>query len=263
MWQRIGLGRLALASTCRRLPQVKASFRPLCAANGPKGCGGAKEPTMWAHLRSLVDSKELNTIPNIITISRIIASPGLSIAIAYDMKMVALGGCVLFGFSDWLDGYLAQRLNQRTVLGAFLDPMADKVMIGAIAAGLVAKGLMPLQLAAVIISRDMLLVGCVFAMRAKDRPAGAPFFDTTSSATFDIVPSDLSKINTGVQFTLLGATLCHFAFGSPSMELVEPLWWITAYTTISSGLLYLGGTGTGKIKRAAEKVQVQKVKSLS
>jgi phosphatidylglycerophosphate synthase len=150
-----------------------------------------------------VDSKELNTIPNMITISRILASPSLSLAIAYDLKMVALGGCVLFGFSDWLDGYLAQRLNQRTVLGAFLDPMADKFMIGAIATGthththtythtythkyeclllnlhtplsltgLVAKNMLPLELCVLIIGRDVLLVGSVFAMRARDRPAG-------------------------------------------------------------------------------------------
>jgi cardiolipin synthase len=67
--------------------------------------------------------------------SRIVASPLLSVAIAYDMKVVALGGCVVFGLTDWLDGYLAKKLNQRTVLGAFLDPMADKVLIGALTLG--------------------------------------------------------------------------------------------------------------------------------
>lgn len=67
--------------------------------------------------------------------SRIAASPLLSAAIAYDMKFAALGGCVLFGFTDWLDGYLAKKLNQQTVFGAFLDPMADKIFIGALSVG--------------------------------------------------------------------------------------------------------------------------------
>jgi cardiolipin synthase len=129
-----------------------------------------------------------------ITISRIAASPLLSIAIAYDMKALALGGCVLFGFSDWLDGYLAKKLNQKTVLGAFLDPMADKVMIGALTIGLVAKGLFPFPLACVIIGRDLTLIGASFALRAIERPPGSHFFDTTDSATFNIVPSDLSKV---------------------------------------------------------------------
>lgn len=146
------------------------------------------------YVQSIVDNKEINTIPNIITMSRIAASPLLSIAIAYDMKAAALGGCILFGFTDWLDGYLANKLNQKTVLGAFLDPMADKIMIGALTVGLVAKGLLPVPLACVIIGRDVFLIAASFAMRAIERPAGSAFFDTTDSATFKIVPSDLSKV---------------------------------------------------------------------
>lgn len=147
------------------------------------------------YIKSIVDNKEINTIPNIITMSRIAASPLLSVAIAYDMKAVALGGCVLFGFSDWLDGYLAKKLNQKTVLGAFLDPMADKVMIGALTVGLVAKGLLPFPLACVILGRDAVLIGATFALRAIQRPAGSHFFDTTDSATFNIIPSELSKVS--------------------------------------------------------------------
>jgi cardiolipin synthase len=110
------------------------------------------------------------------------------------MKELALGGVVLFAFSDWLDGFLAKVLNQKTVLGAFLDPAADKVMIASLCLGLMAKGLIPIPLAAIIIGRDVSLVVCAFAMRFKERPVGAPFFDTTYSATFAITPSNLSKV---------------------------------------------------------------------
>ena len=78
---------------------------------------------------NLPSNKEINTIPNIITMSRIISSPLLAIAIANDMKFIAFSGCIIFAFTDWLDGYLATKLNQKTVLGAFLDPVADKVFI--------------------------------------------------------------------------------------------------------------------------------------
>lgn len=95
-----------------------------------------QEERSWKqYFKSIVNNKEINTIPNMITISRIAATPFLAVAIIYDMKYTALGGCVLFGFTDWLDGYLANKLNQRTVLGAFLDPMADKVLITSLTVG--------------------------------------------------------------------------------------------------------------------------------
>jgi hypothetical protein len=50
------------------------------------------------------------------------------------------------------------------------------------------------------------------------------------------------QINTGIQFALLSSTLSQFAFGFPSMSYIEPLWWITATTTIMSGLGYLDGS---------------------
>lgn len=52
------------------------------------------------------------TIPNIITCSRIVASPLLAAAVVYDMKGLALTGCILAGVSDWADGYIARKYNQ-------------------------------------------------------------------------------------------------------------------------------------------------------
>jgi cardiolipin synthase (CMP-forming) len=214
----------------------------------------------WSeYIKSIKNNKEINTVPNMITMARIFSSPALAAAVALDMKYAALGGCVLFGFSDWLDGYLAKKWNQRTVLGAFLDPMADKVMIGALTVGLVAKGLIPVPLACVIIGRDLALVGASFIMRALERPEGAAFFDTTDSATFNIVPSDMSKINTGVQFVLLSATLSSFAVGYPTIEQLEPLWWITATTTLASGMMYMDGSGRVTITRTVKEIVVDKV----
>lgn len=150
--------------------------------------------TIVSYIKGLVHNKEVNTIPNIITMSRIVSSPLLTLAIVNDMKTAALCGCLAFAVSDWLDGYLAEKLNQKTVLGAFLDPVADKVFIAAVSVGLVWEGLLPLPLAGVIIGRDVALIAASFALRAMERPSGARFFDTTDSATFKIIPSDLSKV---------------------------------------------------------------------
>lgn len=147
-----------------------------------------------SYIQGLVNNKEVNTIPNIITMSRIVSSPLLTLAIVNDMKTAALCGCLAFAVSDWLDGYLAEKLNQKTVLGAFLDPVADKVFIGAVSVGLVWKGLLPFPLAGVIIGRDVALIAASFALRVMERPSGARFFDTTDSTTFKIIPSDLSKV---------------------------------------------------------------------
>jgi cardiolipin synthase len=185
-----------------------------------------------------------------ITMSRIISSPFLTYAIINDMKYTALIGCCVFGFTDWLDGYVAKNYNQMSVLGAFLDPVADKVLIGALSIGLCYKGLIPLGLASVIIGRDVLLVAGSFILRARERPSGSPFFDTTYSATFEIAPSTLSKVNTGFQFLLLASTIGNFGLGIPTISYIEPLWWITAVTTIGSGIGYLDGTGVRRLSKS-------------
>lgn len=177
-----------------------------------------------------------------ITASRIVASPFLSYAIAYDMKVAALTGCVVFGITDWLDGYLAKKLDQRTVLGAYLDPAADKCMITALTVGLMVKDMIPLPLAALILGRDAVLIGCSVYLRLRDKPKDQAFFDVEHT-NFVIVPSILSKVNTAMQFVLLGSTLSHYAFAWPALEQLEPLWWGTGFTTLLSGLGYLDGSG--------------------
>lgn len=160
-------------------------------------------------------TSEVYTIPNLITISRILVSPylgwliytvGYAIlssmyqlqlieATTKDQKEAALVGVAIAGFSDWADGYIARKFNQQTVLGAFLDPAADKIVIGFLTLGLTLKGLLPVVLAVVIIGRDALILFMGFVQRAREKPKDAIFFDTTSSATFEIIPSELSKVS--------------------------------------------------------------------
>ena len=209
--------------------------------------GGTVEDT-GASKRSF--ASEVYTIPNAITFLRIVASPYLGWLVYQGEKELLLVGVALVGFSDWLDGYLARRLNQTSVLGGMIDPLADKVVIGSLCCGLAAKGLLPLPLAGIILGRDVLIVTGGMLLRARNMPKGAFFFDTTSTATFEAKPSQLSKANTGLQFTTIFVTLSSHLFGFPEPGLLEGLWYLTATTTVLSGLGYLDGSGVKSISEA-------------
>jgi len=69
------------------------------------------------------------TVPNQLTFLRLAFLPFFVIAIHYEHFELALGILVLAGVSDGLDGWLARSLNQKTALGAYLDPIADKLLL--------------------------------------------------------------------------------------------------------------------------------------
>ncbi len=72
------------------------------------------------------------TLPNMLTMSRIVLIPIFVLAFYLpneSHRMVATGVFFLAGFTDWLDGYIARKMNQTTRFGAFLDPVADKLMV--------------------------------------------------------------------------------------------------------------------------------------
>ena len=132
-----------------------------------------------------------------------------------------------------------------------IDPVADKVVIGSLTLGLAIKGLIPVELASLIIGRDVFLFGASMVIRAIERPPDAPFFDTTYSATFEIIPSTLSKFNTVNQFLLMTITLGHFALDIPaSIEIIKPLWYLTGFTTIGSLVGYLDGSAIKRLSKA-------------
>ncbi len=71
-------------------------------------------------------------LPNIITLARILLVPVFVITYLMPGQWTYIITAVFFGlaaFTDWLDGYLARRLNQTTPFGAFLDPVADKLIV--------------------------------------------------------------------------------------------------------------------------------------
>jgi cardiolipin synthase len=172
-----------------------------------------------------------------------LASPFLGAAIAYDMKGVALGGCLLAAVSDWLDGHIAKNYNQKSYLGSLLDPLADKLVIGSLTIGLTIEELIPYELSTVIVGRDVLLIAGSIWMRYCTLPPGVKFFDYSHSSMFSIAPSTASRINTGLQFSLLLSTLGCYTYDPTMISNLEPLWYVTGLSTVFSGAGYMGNSG--------------------
>jgi len=100
------------------------------------------------------------TIPTLMTLARIVAIP-LIIGVYYlpmaqeTRNLVATSMFVLFAITDWLDGYLARKLNQTSAFGAFLDPVADKFLVCAALLVLLEMQRVHVLVALVIIGREI------------------------------------------------------------------------------------------------------------
>ena len=98
------------------------------------------------------------TVPNQLTFLRLAFLPFFIIAIKYDDHRVALAIFLVAGLTDGLDGLLARELNQRTPLGAYLDPIADKLLLSSSYFVLALKGRIAWWLAILVLGRDVLLL---------------------------------------------------------------------------------------------------------
>ena len=95
------------------------------------------------------------TYPNALTLLRIFLVPAFLIAVIYDRLAVALGFFLLAAATDLLDGFLARRLGQKTVLGTYLDPLADKLLMAVCFISLAAARLLPAWLAVLAVTKDL------------------------------------------------------------------------------------------------------------
>ena len=180
------------------------------------------------------------TIPNLITALRIILAPIFMIYLINDQCKSALVVFVICSVSDGADGMVARLFNQKSKLGSYLDPLADKLLLVATFIALSVRGFLPAWLTVLVISRDvMILLGAVVI--------------SLNKIEFHVTPSILSKINTCFQFITVIAVLSKDFLSFPSTFYVF-VYYTTAFFTISSGLHYLlylfsiMGEGTAKNK---------------
>lgn len=181
----------------------------------------------------------LLTIPNLLTLARIVAIPLFVIAYflaSEESKIIPVTIFVLAALTDLLDGYLARKLNKVSQFGAFLDPVADKLMVCTALILLVSDSDITshVQFQSFFVIAVVIVVGREISVVAV-REWMAEMGDRTSVAT-----SFLSKIKTVSQMVAIIALVYEHAIGGLSMLVVgEFLLYIAAVLTIWTMIQYL------------------------
>lgn len=189
------------------------------------------------HLR-----ENIMTVPNALSLARLCSSPVLGYLVVTEGYTSALVLFAAAGVTDVLDGWVARSFpSQQSMLGTVVDPLADKCLVATLFLSLTVAGLIPVPLTALIVARDITLVGCAGYLRFASLPAPKTFlryFDV-SLATVKFTPTGISKANTAVQLGLVAATLAAPVFGFVDHGALHAFWYLTASTTVLSGLTYL------------------------
>jgi CDP-diacylglycerol--glycerol-3-phosphate 3-phosphatidyltransferase len=142
----------------------------------------------------------LLNLPNLLTLARIAAIPAVVILLLYDTRTTSFIAAAVFGaaaITDWLDGWLARKWQVVTVLGKFLDPLADKLIVMAALVMLIPHGRVPAWAVFLILAREMVVTG----LRS-----------IASSEGIVISASDLGKYKTIFQMTAIPGLLLHYDY---------------------------------------------------
>jgi cardiolipin synthase len=173
------------------------------------------------------DKTERMNIPNSLTLLRIILVPAIVILLMQGSFKVAILVFLISGLTDVLDGYLARVLHQQTVLGSYLDPIADKALMISCYVTLAVKKILPGWLSVVVISRDCIILIGVAVL-------------TIMSVSHKIQPAPIGKLTTAVQILTVFVFLVSRAVpGAIAESFMEGLVWVTAFFTVVSGFYYI------------------------
>ncbi|MCC5979417.1 MAG: CDP-alcohol phosphatidyltransferase family protein [Salinarimonas sp.] len=163
------------------------------------------------------------TIPNLITVFRLVLVPLVIVAILQGAWVAAFAMFVIAGISDGLDGYIARRFDQRSEFGAMIDPLADKALLISIFVTLAIVAQIPAWIAVLVVFRDaMILMAFVIAV-LMTRP-------------MEVKPLTISKVNTALQIGYVALVLGLLAFGIAAPLIVTlTMWAVAALTVITAG----------------------------
>ena len=142
-------------------------------------------------------SDRILTVPNLMSFARLLILPFVYWELASGRLLRGLLVGIVFGATDWLDGYVARRFDQVTKLGQLLDPLSDRLFIMTIAIALIVSGLLPWWLVAAVVVRDAALLVASLAMLGKGgRPPAVSRLGKT--ATFGLMWSFVPLIAAGI-----------------------------------------------------------------
>jgi len=171
-------------------------------------------------------------VPNLLTWARILLIP-LVVGVYYlpltiaEQNLVATGAFLVAAVTDWIDGWLARKLNQTSAFGAFLDPVADKLMVAAALVVLVRLDRADVMLAFIIIGREI----AISALREWMAKIGA---------AKSVAVSLIGKLKTIAQMTAIPMLLWNTPIGPIDIHLLGT-WalWVAAVLTLWSMIYYL------------------------
>jgi cardiolipin synthase (CMP-forming) len=170
-------------------------------------------------------------LPNAICIARMVLVAPLVLLLVAEDYSAALALLVVAGLSDGLDGWLAKTFDWRTRLGGLLDPAADKLLVVSLFVALTYTGLAPVELTAVVIGRDVVIVLGAITYHLLIAPVTGE-------------PSAISKLNTACQLGFVFFTITSAAFGMPPRISLLILGAAVVFTSLVSGLNYVLRWGT-------------------
>ncbi|KAK0826763.1 hypothetical protein LTR73_006097 [Friedmanniomyces endolithicus] len=200
---------------------------------------------------SLTPRENIYNLPNLLTVSRLIAAPVTAYLLVHDQYTWALALFAYAGITDLVDGWLARRWKQQTVAGSVIDPGADKALMIILTVTLAVKCAIPMYLATLILGRDASLALAAIYYRYASLPAPKTFmryWDFTLPSA-EVHPTTVSKYNTFLQLMLIGSTLAlpvvtgsshglGILQGADLHQAMTYFQWLVAGTTAWSGLSY-------------------------
>lgn len=165
-------------------------------------------------------------VPNALTLLRLLLIPVQWVLLVEHRYAAALALFAVSALSDVADGFIARRWNARTRFGEIADPAADKLTMLVVTLTLAAQGWLPVWLAGAIVVRDVVIAG------------GAVAYHFVVGR-YDMAPTLLSKLNTGVEFLVLALVLAGAA-GAFDAGVARPaLYALLTATVVASGVQYV------------------------
>ncbi|MED6146338.1 hypothetical protein PIB30_033542 [Stylosanthes scabra] len=209
-----------------------------------------QDPNRSSSSNSVFDS--FVNAPNCISFVRLVSGPFLGWMITNEMYTSAMIGLAISGATDWLDGYVARKMKIDSVVGSYLDPLADKVLIACVAVAMVHKDLLHPGLVGIVVLRDVLLVGGAVYLRASSLgwkwKSWSDFVNLDGTSRQKVEPLFISKVNTVLQLALVAAALIQPEYGTlETQSYITYLSYLVASTTIASSASY----GAQYLRRSA------------
>ena len=167
--------------------------------------------------------RQILSLPNQLTMLRLLLLPFILIAMVYRRHETALVLFLAAAATDVIDGTIARRFGQKTELGAYLDPLADKLLLSSAFIAQALIGTIPWWLTILVLSRDVVILATIVAV-------------ILATPTRDFPPSVFGKMNTDVQATTISVVILNNAHptGLATAGITVLIWAVAATTLVSA-----------------------------